>query len=374
MYRVSDRFLGALRNPHTVVARVDAWSGARLILRDVPFSDGSVSVSSGTGVRRKLDLTVPDTSLWDVLSPVGVELRAWRGIRFPDGTEELVPLGVFSLDQQSRPVRTGGGISISSAPDRFAFLQRARFETPRVSESGLTNVEQIIRLAGEVVDSSPETGGLTTANPLRETKVAVLVWDKDRDKAIQDLATAAGVEAFYGPTGQFTVRDVAVMDTHPVWRIRTGPGGVMVSGTSTRDRTRVYNVVVVVSTKTDGVIPFPPQIVEDTDPLSPTNVNGPYERCPYFLSTATLGTAADAYQAGKALLAKVRGRFIDMTVETVVNPALDSGDTVSVATEDGNSRLYLLDSFPIPLGASTGTQSLTLRSLAAVSDTTTSSS
>lgn len=371
MYRVSDRFLTALRSSHTVVARVDAWSDARLVMRDVPFSEGSVSVSSGNGVRRKLDLTVPDVGLWDVLSPLGVELRAFRGIRFPDGSEEMVPLGVFSLDQQTRPIRAGGGIGISSAPDRYAAVQRARFEIPRVSDSGMTNVAQIIRLVTEVVPSTPETAGLTSANPLSETLVGLQVWDRDRDKTIEDLATAAGVEVFFGPTGQLTIRDVAVQEASPVWRIHTGRDGVMSSGTATRDRSRVYNVVVVVSTKTDGVPPFQPQIVEDADPVSPTNVNGPYGRAPYFLSTATIGNAADAVRAGRALLAKVRGRFVDVSVEAVVNPALDSGDTVSVTTEDGGSRLYLVDSFSVPLGPA-GAQSITLRSLAAVTDSGTS--
>jgi hypothetical protein len=364
MHPHTERFTRSLRQSHTVVCRVDAWSGPTLLARDLPVSDGSVAVSSGTGVHRKLDITIPDKSLWDLLSPVGVELRAYRGIRYPGGDEELIPLGVFSLDQQSIPVLTGDGISISSAPDRYAAVQRARFETPRTSEAGFSNVEQIARLVQEVVPTTPETGGITALNDLADTKVGVLVWDRDRDKAIEDLCVSAGVEAFFGPTGQLVIRDVPVMDAHPVWRVTAGRDGVMLAGTATRDRTRVYNVIVVVSSKTDGSAPFRPVIVEDTDPTSPTNVNGPYGRCPYFLTTATISNTDDARKAGQAMLAKTRGRYVDMNVEAVVNPALTEGDTVAVTTESGQSRLYLLDSFGIPLVDAK--QTLTLRSLAAV--------
>lgn len=370
MYPVSAAFLSALRGSHTMVSRVDAYSGPRLLMRDIPFSGGQVTVSAGTGVHRKLDLTVADSSLWSLLSPVGVELKAHRGIRFPDGSEELVPLGVFSLDQQSRPVRVGDGISISSAPDRWAAVQRARFETPRTSDYGFTNVVQIKRLVQEVVATTPETGQVTMSNPLATTLTPVLVWDRDRDKAIEDLCTAAGIEAFFGPTGQLVLRDIPTMDSHAVWRVHAGRDGVMLSGTATRDRTRVYNVVVVVSSRTDGQAPFTPQIVEDLDPLSPTNVNSAYGRSPYFLTTATAANAIDARKIGRALLTKTRGRYVDMSISAVANPALESGDTISATTEDGNTRLYLLDSFSVPLGAE-GNQALTLRSLAAVTGETT---
>lgn len=381
MYPVSDGFAQALRHSHTVAVRLDAYSGARCVASDLPISDGTVSVSSGSGVHRKLDVTIPDPSLWDVLAPVGTELRVSRGIRFPGGAQEMVPLGVFGIDQQSMPVLTGGAIAISSAPDRWARIQRARFETPRVSDTGLSNVAEIVQLVTEVVPSRVENGRVSTSNPLSATTLsAAVVWDRDRDKAITDLATAAGVDVYFGPLGELVIRDVATMGAFPNWRVNTGRDGVLLSGTATRDRTRVFNVVVVVSSKTDGTAPFPPQIVEDTDPTSPTNVTGPYGRAPYFLTTALLGAAADAAAAGRALLAKTRGRFIDVAATGVVNPALEYGDTVSVPGVDGREALYLLDSFSVPLSTAAD-QSLTLRSLAAVSsdtgtqgDTTTTSS
>src|ERR1051325_3234090 len=143
MYPSSAAFQRALRKSHKVACRVDAYSGGQLLYYDLPYSDGAVSVSSGTGVHRKLSLTVADPSLWDLLAPTGTELRAYRGIEYPDGDTEMIPLGVFSLDQQSAPILRTGEISISSAPDRFAAVQRARFELPKVSKPEFTAVQSI---------------------------------------------------------------------------------------------------------------------------------------------------------------------------------------------------------------------------------------
>jgi hypothetical protein len=366
MHRVSDRFLTALRDSHTVINRVDAYAGDRVVMQRIPFSAGSVDVSSGTGVHRKLTLSVSDPSLWDLLSPIGIELRAYRGIRYPGGDEELVPLGVFSLDQASEPIIQGGELTFTSAPDRFAYVQRARFETPRVADNQRTAVGSIADLITEAVPCTVDQGGVTTANPLSSARTALQVWSRDRDQAITGLCTQAGVEAFFGPTGALVIRDVPVQAPAPVWRVDAGKRGVMIQGTRTRDRSRVYNVVVVVSSVTDGTAPFAPVVVEDTDVSSPTNVSGPYGRCPVFLTTSTITNKLDAYRAGQNLLAKVRGRYVDITVDALVNPALEAGDTISVQTGPHSTALYLLDSFSVPLGPD-GSQSLTLRSLAAVS-------
>ncbi len=366
MFPVSDRFIRALRDSHTMVSRVDAYSGNVLLKRDVPIVSGSVSVSAGTGVHRKLTVTVADESLWEMLSPVGVELRVWRGLQYPGGEEELVPLGVFSLDSQSRAVLTGGGISISGIPDRWAFIQRARFETPRVSDYPMRNTDQIVTLVREVLKNvGVDNGGVTNRNRLSQVTVPPLVWGRDRDKAIEDLATAAGIEVFFGNHGELRLRDIPVLGSPPVWRVRAGRNGVMIGGTATRDRSRVYNVVVVVSSKTDGNAPFTPVVVEDTDRNSPTNIYGTYGRVPYFLTSATIANTEDARAAGAAMLAKTKVRYVDMTVSAVVNPALEAGDSISTTDEHGNSRLFQLDSFDIPL-TTDNTQSLTFKSLAAV--------
>ncbi len=371
MFPASERFFEALRQSHKVATRVDLYSGNRLLKYDIPFSEGNVSVSSGTGVHRKLELTVSDPSLWELLEPVGAELRAYRGIEYPDKGLEWVPLGVFSLEQQAAQIKRTGEITISSAPDRYSSVQRARFELPRISRPELTAVQSIAALVQEAVACQVDTSGVTTVNPNHAIPTTLQVWDRDRDAAISDLATAAGVEAFFGPQGELVIRDVPVLGWAK-WRVNAGKNGVLLSANATRDRTRVYNVVVVVSGKTDGTPPFQPQIVEDLDPNSPTNVKSPFGRVPYFLTSNTLTGAVSARCAGKAVLSRTRGRYIDMSVDAIVNPCLEAGDSISVTTYDGTTHAYVVDSFDVPLTAE-GRQTITLRTLSTVSDENSSS-
>src|ERR1041384_1796171 len=176
MYPSSARFQRSLRRSHKVACRVDVYSGGQVLYSALPYSDGNVSVSSGTGVHRKLDLTVSDPSLWDLLAPIGTELRAFRGVEDPDGGTEMMPLGVFSLDQQSAPILRTGEISISSAPDRFAAVQRARFELPKVSKPEFTAVQSIAMLVQEAVACSVDTSGVTESNPNHKIPTTLQVW------------------------------------------------------------------------------------------------------------------------------------------------------------------------------------------------------
>ena len=99
MWAVSDTFGPALRQAHTVVVRVDAYLDEQLLAGDLAITGGTVTVHGGTGVRRTLSVTLADVTLWDTLDVMGVELRPYRGIRYPNGSTELVPLGRFSLDK-----------------------------------------------------------------------------------------------------------------------------------------------------------------------------------------------------------------------------------------------------------------------------------
>lgn len=360
MYPVSASFLAALRGPHTLYARVDAYHGGRMLAANLPFSAGAVDIGSGDGVRRTLSLTVTDVGLWDALPPMGVELHAYRGITDPAGQHEVVPLGVFDLDQMSRAVVAPAGIEIT-APDRWARVARARFETPRVSDYQTNAVNQIATLVREAV---PCAVAITATSPLMP---GALVWDRDRAAAITDLATAARCEVFFDHAGSLRIIDLPVASPVPVWTVDTGPAGVMLSATASRDRARVYNVVVVSTTSTDGTGVYPPQIAADTDPLSPTYVGGPFGRVPYFIQSAVIGDRATALAAAKAWLPKVSGRFTTITAEGVVNPALDRGDTIGVTTVNGNVEPFLLDAVSVPLTAD-GTQTYTTRSPVTVPD------
>lgn len=356
MYPVSPTFGQALRQAHTLSAQVDAYYGGVILLEDIPILAGQVTVNGGTGVRRTLDLTIADETLWADLDVVGVELRPSRGVRYPSGAVETIPLGVFSLDSQSMSVAPGGGISVRSAPDRWARVQRARFEAPAASVRTNRASVEAVRLVEQAVS------GLTVLNTATSTALAgALVWDRDRDKAVTDLLTAIAAEGYFDNTGQLVVRNAPLLSQTPVWTVDASATGVLLGGEVARDRSRTYNVVVVSSSGVDGRTPFAPQTAADSDPTSRTYVGGPFGRVPYFWSSPTVRDTTQAAAAAVTLLNRVKAVNAQLSIEAVVNPALDRGDVITVLTPTGLTERHLIDSVTIPLVVG-GTQSITTRS------------
>lgn len=356
MYPVSTPFLQALRNPHAMAVQVDAWYGGSLLLEDIEVIGGNVNVGAGAGVRRTLDLTIADRGLWNTLDVIGVELRPSRGIRYPDGTVELVPLGRFQLDATSMSMGPAGGISVKAAPDRWAKVQRAQFETPMASVRTNTIAAEALRLLGEAV---PYTSATVTTTDT--TATGVLVWDRDRAAAINDLVESIGCEIYFDVAGQPVLRPVPLLGQSPVWTVDASPSGVMLGGDLARDRSRTYNVVVASMGAIDGRTPFAPQTAADTDPTSRTYVGGPFGRVPYFFSSVLFRSTGQALAAAKAKLIQVKAVNAQLSLDAVVNPALDRGDVINVLTPAGITELHMVDALTIPLDVG-GTQQITTKS------------
>lgn len=357
MYPVTDTFLKALRSSHTLYTRVDAYYGGVLLEENLPVDGGQVTVNAGTGVRRSLTATLSDRGLWDTLAPIGTELYAYRGIRYPNGVVENVPLGVFGIDAQNTGLGPGGKLTVRTAPDRWAALQRARFETPEVSNPGDLVVDEIARL---VTDALPSVVVVNSATST--ATIGSLVWERDRDKALIEMLAAIGAEGYFDWTGQFIIRDAPLLSAAPSWTVDASAVGVLLDGDRARDRTRTYNVVVVTPAAVDGSLPWAPVVVEDSDPDSPTWVGGPMGRVPYFVSSPLIRTALQAAAAGETVLNRVKSQAAQLSLTAVVNPALDRGDVIWAATTGGGVvERHLLDALTVPLTVD-GTQQLTTRS------------
>lgn len=358
MYTVSSQFLESIRGAHEVSTRVDVYLNGALVLGNLPFTDGDVQVNSGTGVRRTLNLSVPDISLWDVLSPIGTELRVYRGVRFPGvAAPELVPLGIFVIDSQTLSLGPGGTISIT-APDRWAKIQRAKFENPQSSVKGSQIVDEIARIALLALPGISVTATSTST----ATVVTSVVWDQDRDTAITGMAASIGAEVYFDWTGNLLIRDAPLLAAAVIpWRIDEGTTGVLLGGDRSRSREKTYNVVVVSAANVDGLAPFATQYVADTDPTSPTYIGGSMGRVPYFYSSPLISTTAQALAAGRTILNRAKGLEAQLNVEAAVNPALDRGDVFHAILPNGVVERHICDSFNVPL-TEDGTQTITTRS------------
>jgi hypothetical protein len=357
MQTVSTVFGQALRSAHTVVSQVDAFMNGQPFMTDIPIlDDGSVSIQSGTGVRRTLDVTLADQSLWSAFDVTGIELVPYRGIQYPSGDVELVKLGTFGVDSINMSVGPDGGIQVRSAPDRWSRVQRGRFERPMASRRGASIVDEIVRLVHDVVPGIRVTIRATSLE-----KVTALTWDRERADAVNDLATSIGAEVYFDVDGNLVVANAPLLSQSPVWTVDASASGVLLSGSVARERAQTYSVVIVSMDATDGHSPFPPQVVVDDDPRSPTFVNGPFGRVPYFYASPNVHNITQAQLVGRTTLNKVKAVNASVEVESVVHPGLDRGDVITITLPSGMSETHLIDSLTTPLGVG-GTQKITTRS------------
>lgn len=355
MYDVTTRFLRALRVGGTVDISCTAWASGEY-LGTVPVTGGTVTVdASKVGVRRTMTLeTTADQ--WDALSAYGIELRPFRGVRYADGTVERVPLGVFGIDAAKQAYGSDGKVSLTCA-DRFATVQRAQFETPETTSGSATSEISRLMLAPFV---SPPSSTISATSVVDATDS---LFERDRGQAIAELCKAAACEAYFDTSGDVVVRDLPSLSSDYDWAINSGDLGVMVSGSKERNRQNAFSVVIVTAADVDGFPPFDPVTVEDDDPTSPTYVSGNFGRVPFFYSAPEIADEDQARLAGQGLLDQQRGRGAQLSLEAIVNPALEGGDIIAAVFDDGTTELHILDGFTVPLTID-GTQSITTRSVA----------
>jgi len=147
----------------------------------------------------------------------------------------------------------------------------------------------------------------------------------------------------------------------PVWLIDTGARGVMVEAEEALDRTGVYNGVLVVgqNTATDAPVSA---LVYDAAFDSPTRWGGPFGKVVHVEQSTAVQTVSQATNAAQALLDKKLGLTRSVTLTISPNPALEAGEIVDVAFEDGRRERHVIDATNLDLGPE-GAQALTVRSV-----------
>jgi hypothetical protein len=351
VYAVSGQFLDALRRSHVTVLRVDAYRGSTLLASDLPISGGSVTVDGGAQVRRTLSLTVADPSLdpkvdpLAVLAPFGSDLVVKRGIRFPSGAVELVPLGRFRVESVQAAVAQDA-INVTGS-DRAATVKDARFTAITRSNTANSVVAEITRLIRDALPGLPVTN-LTTAT----NSTPSVFWERERWDAIEQLGQAIGADVYFDPNGNGVIAPAPAVTNPPAWWVDAGELGVMVDGSRETSREYTYNGVVASGESGGDTAPVT-STVWDTNPASPTYWLGTFGKKPFFYVSPLLTTVAQCTSAATSMLGRVRGMIRQLDLSCVPNPALESGDVIRVLFPDATVETHLVDSFTVPLDPST---------------------
>lgn len=346
MYSVSARFLAALTEANSMVTDVVLFRADGRV-EHLDHTGGSVTVDRGQAIRRTCTVTLADSTLipttaTEKLSVYGAQLRISRGVRYSDGSTELVPLGIFRLDsvtgdRDTGPVTlTGKSLEAVVADDKFTAPYRA-------SGTAITAITALIQRS---LPSAQITSLVTDA------PIGPRTWDIQGDPwaAVQEIAASLGAEAYVDPDGVFTVTVLPdILATSPVWTVAAGEGGALISADGGMTSDSVYNGVLASGENTEVNAPPVSALVVDSDPTSPTYWSGPFGHRPTFYTSATLTTTAACTAAATLKLRSAVAPNVSGDFSSLPNPALAAGDVLRVVYQDGTRELHQVESFRVPL-------------------------
>jgi hypothetical protein len=321
LYAVTDRFLKRLAESHAPLTEV------LLLLTDgrtlpLEHTGGSVTVDRSNAIRRTCTVTVADPALIprtpaDQLATYGARLRISRGVDYGDGTQELVPLGVFRLDEVGGDVNDGP-VTLSGK-DLSAIVADDKLTAPYTASG------TVVSAVTALIQRSIPTAAVITS--IIDQAIGRRTFDVEADPwaGCQEIASGAGAEVYCNPDGVFVIATLPDLATNVF-------NGMLARGENTSE-----NVAPVQYLAIDG------------DPNSPTYWGGPYGRRPTFFTSSTLTTTAACQNAATLKLAQAKAPNATGDISSLPNPALESGDVLRVQHEDGSRELHQAASFTVPL-------------------------
>ena len=369
MYPVTDTFLSSVRKSHISKVKVEIYDAATgAILSTTSPISGEVTIDSRRSVRRQCSLEfvdtdgtlVPTNKISSVLLPFNREIKIYRGVQYQDGTEELVPLGVFQITTVE-VTDTAQGVKIAvQGSDRSLKVAKAKFTSHNFYIEDATPKETAIaqilkdRYPNVKIDF-PATGQVTTLI------YPTLDQSSDPWREALKIAESAAMDLYFDENGTARMRPIPDPDLgKALVEYTDGEDSVVTQLGRNLSSDESYNHVIYTGEGTNLTIGVIGEAF-DNNPSSPTYVTT-YGSVPIFKSSPNILTVAEAEEAARAELKKVIGASEKITWDQIVNPAHDVYDLVKIVRgPSGVNSTLMLDAITIPL-ASTATMNAVGRS------------
>lgn len=354
MYAVSADFSRLIRESGVRKTVADVYYDGEMIASGLAVSDGSIRIELDGQVRRSGSITVADPrlvpTLTSTLSPLGTEIRIRQGVIFPNGTEELIPVGVFRLDVTSWSELDR--VSTIQLYDRSKALQ-AELPSPH-SRSGQLAKSVIIDFLEWFYPS------LAPINPAGVFDPSLVDYrlpgghvfeSSNHWDPVVELARNMGGRLYFDVDGSprcDPIEELSDVSTY-VETIDAGPSGVLIEADRTYSREGVYNSVVVIGASTTGGA-IPRSVVYNLDPGSPLRYGGPFGKTGIVINDSALTTETQCFKRARTELARYTGLSYSLDFSSVPNPALDVGDVIRAIYPDGSFELHQINDLTLPLG------------------------
>jgi hypothetical protein len=354
----TDEFLAEVRKSHHVISYVDVISPTGEVQR-LPATGGGVTEDATAEVRRRCAITCVDNTgeltpqgAEDLLTPYGTEIRPYRGVRYADGREEVMALGVFRISTVDVDDSVGGSPDIQiEAYDRSRTVARDKFIEPYTvakSTNLITAIKAIIARSFPDAEYDAISTTMVTSAPL--------IFDANTSPwaAVTQLAQSLGCHIYFNSVGRVTIAPPPDIDALP------GPDFTFVEGTGctmTNIKSRFtddpgFNGIVLTGASLGDEKPPVRVVVWDNEPTSPTYHKGPYGEVPDFVTDENVKTEAEATSAATSLLQGMLGFSDQVSITAWPNPALTASSIVQVERErSGVTGLYSIDAITTPMAA-----------------------
>jgi hypothetical protein len=354
MLAVSDRFLAAIRDTHTISIAARVYRPAA---PTVPIAaqvvGGQMTCDIDATILRQATLDIA-FGLTDPLTveivrelPFGGYCVLERGIRYASGETERVQLGRFRIDTVVWAELQGqASLTLN---DRMAQIADEPFVTPWVA-TGQRSSDAIVAMVQDVFGSS--IAYHVSTSPATEPVLGDTIYDEDRAGAISELASGIGAEALFDNLGDFVLRPRPSLDAGgtPVWTIDAGEGGVLLGAEESLDRSSVRNGVAM-RAQADPALPPIYSLATDNDSASPTRWGGPFGKVALVARSSSIATQAQADAAAASLLNLRLGLSRNLTLRGVPNPALEPDDLIQIVHADGRVEPQIVNALTIGLDA-----------------------
>lgn len=353
MRPVTARFTDAISQSHRIALAVEIFSSGSVIDTITSVTAGTITLDATAAIRGRLDITIVDDGTLDLvpalaadaLAPYGNELRVSRGIRYPDGTTELIGLGVFRINE-TNIADTADALTIQiSGQDRSARIADARFEDPADIAQGTNIATQILNLVQvaypDVTYNFSTTTHLTGHMTVEE--------GADRWDLCQQFAANAAMQLYFDGDGTLILSPVGQGVT--VATLAEGASGLLLSSGRRWTREGTYNRVIATGENTGVGVPVR-GVATDNNTLSPTYYLGPFGKVPRFFVSQFLQTTAQAQDTADAMLLKELGTTQSVNFGSLVLPHLEPNDVVRITrSRAAIDEDHVIDSLTIPLTA-----------------------
>lgn len=342
-------YRGLLATAFDFYVRLEVWEGGVRVdtfgSKGLPKLDGTLSATLNNAVSRTLDFTVDFSFSPDdindpgyLLSPLNKEIRAFA--TYNNFYEFQIFRGrIQTVSDESSSL----SVSVGCA-DLAQDVLDDDFTAPRNSVTTFLVNEMYASLVQETLPGA-NFSGFDTFHEL----MPKLTWSDSRGAACDDCAKAGSAYWYALANGDFTLKIVPWTKSDlPLVTLINGVGGVLATYSISADRADVYNRISLVGERADGTTPVH-AVVEDSNPASPTYINGPFG---HRTSTVQIQSATSQGQAlglGNQYLQSSKSFKQTWAATFPPDASMELGDAQLLQDRRGRQSTQVLASFSMPL-------------------------